>query len=334
MLDVLVVGAGQAGLAVGRALADRGADLLLVDAAGAVGDSWRARWDSLRLFTSAEHDALPGRAFPAPRGSYPGKDAVAGYLAAYAQGLPVRTGTPVHRLAPAPGGFAAETPTGTVRARQVVVATGPFQVPRVPALAAGLDVPHLHTGAYRRPSDVPGRRVLVVGAANSGLQVALELARAGRVVTVAVGRRLRRVPQRPLGRDLYWWLTRTGLVTRPSDAPGPRIPDVVVGPSWRALGRELALRGRAVAARGRVVELADGPVEADAVVWATGWRTEHGWFDVPGAVRGGRLVHERGAVPVPGLHVLGLPGMRMRGSALLGFVGHDAAWVARRVLAR
>jgi putative flavoprotein involved in K+ transport len=341
-LDVLVIGAGQAGLALGRELQRRQARFLLVDAGDRIGKVWRSRWDSLRLFTAGEHDGLPDLPFPAATGTYPGKDAVADYLEDYVRtfALPVRLGTRVTRLHRADGLFVAETTTGPLTARQVVVATGPFSAPRIPEPATGLspDVVQLHSSAYRRPEDLPRGRVLVVGAGNSGVQIADELAATGRTVSLAIGSRPRAVPQRPLGRDLFWWLTRTGLIRASVDSRlGRRFRDreLVIGTTWRRLAqRGVALLPRAVSATGSTVALADGTsTEVDAVVWATGFGADFGWLDVPGAVVDGAPVHVRGVSSVPGLSFLGLPWQHTRGSALLGFVGEDAGWLAERMTA-
>jgi putative flavoprotein involved in K+ transport len=342
-LDVLIIGAGQAGLALGWHLRRQDVDFALVDAAARIGDSWRARWDSLRLFTPAEYDSLPGMPFPAPGGTYPGKEQVAAYLEAYARAfdLPVQLGTRVTRLSLAEGMFTAETPTGDLQARKVVVATGPFQTPLIPRWSAGLgpQVAQRHSAAYRRPDDVPGGSVLVVGAGNSGFQIAEELARAGRRVTVAIGSRPIMVPQRALGRDLFWWFGLVHLFQRPADSRiGRRLrssPETVIGNSWRTV-RDLGitLRPRAVEGTAGTVTFDDGTeLDVDAVVWATGYRPDHAWLDVPGAVRDGQVVHERGISPVPGLHFLGLPWQYTRGSALLGFVKDDAAWLTERLAA-
>jgi putative flavoprotein involved in K+ transport len=341
-LDVLVVGAGQAGLALGYHLRGTGLRAELLEAAPRVGESWRARWDSLRLFTAAEYCSLPGLPFPAAPGSHPGRDDVADYLERYAAAfaLPVRTGVRVQRVSRDGGLFCAETSAGPVEARQVVLAPGPHTTPRVPAFAADLspDVVRLHTAAYRRPDDVPAGSVLVVGAGNSGLQIAAELAAAGREVAVAVGSRPRPVPQRPLGRELFWWLTRSGVLRLPTSgrlAHRLHGRELAVGTSWAEL-RGLGVRflPRAVGAVGGGVRFADGSsTQPDAVLWATGYRPDLSWVDVPGAVVDGRPVHRRGLSPVRGLAWLGLPWQRTRGSALLGFVGADAAWLARRLVA-
>src|SRR3954447_1776174 len=342
-LEVLIIGAGQAGLALGWHQRRQGVDFALVDAAARTGDSWRARWDSLRLFTPAEYDALPGMPFPAPAGTYPGKEQVAAYLEAYAGAfdLPVRLDTPVTRLFRDDAGFTAETPAGNIRARRVVVATGPFQAPLVPGWSAGLgpEVAQRHSAAYRRPDDVPGGSVLVVGAGNSGIQIAEELSRAGRRVAVAIGSRPIMVPQRLLGRDLFWWYGLAQLIQRPADSRiGRRMqhsPEAVIGTTWRALGAlGITVRARAQRADRNTVTFTDGStLQVDAVVWATGYRPDHAWLDVPGALADGQVRHERGVSPVPGLFFLGLPWQHTRGSALLGFVKDDAGWLAGRLAA-
>ncbi len=243
ILDVLVIGAGQAGLATGYHLARRTDRFLIMDAAPEIGHSWRTRWDSLRLFSPAEYDGLPGMPFPAPAGTHPGKDDVADYLRAYAARfeLPVRLSVSVTRLHREDGLFVASVPSGQLRARRIVVATGPFQKPSVPSIADAAQVPQLHSADYRRPSQIPlDARVLVVGAANSGLQIAAELAATHRV-TVAVGSRPPELPQRILGRDLFCWLDRIGFFTLPADGRiGRRLRtrgDLVIGTRSGALRR-------------------------------------------------------------------------------------------------
>ncbi|MGY1619857.1 flavin-containing monooxygenase [Geodermatophilus sp. SYSU D00691] len=342
--DVIGIGAGQAGLALGHSLAARGADFLLLDAGAEIGSSWRNRWDSLRLFSPARYDSLPGLPFPAPADTHPTKDDVADYLAAYARHfrLPVRLDSPVTRLHREDDGtFAVTTPTGTLHARQVVVATGPFQTPSVPAIAADLDplVPQLHSAGYRNPAQLPaGSRVLVVGAANSGLQIADELA-GSCAVTVAVGSTPKELPQRVLGRDLFFWLTRSGFLTVPTESRIARRlrarGDLVIGTrSSRLRRRGIGFRPRLTGVAGRTARFADGTsAEVDAVVWATGFRTDHSWLHVPGVVEDGAVRHQAGVTDVPGLYFLGLPWQTSRGSALLGFVGRDAEALDRRMAA-
>jgi putative flavoprotein involved in K+ transport len=342
-LDVIVIGGGQAGLALGHHLARRGVDFAVLDAGPEVGHAWRSRWDSLRLFSPAEYDGLPGMPFPAPAGSHPTKDDVADYLQSYAREfrLPVRLDSPVTRLHAEPGGFAVTTPSGVLHAAQVVVATGPFQRPFVPGLAAGLDpaAPQLHSADYRNPGQLPpGARVLVVGAANSGLQIAAELA-ASHEVTVAVGSRPLELPQRIAGRDLFFWLTKSGFFSVPAHTRLARRlrarGDIVIGTRSRELARRgIGFRPRLTGFTGRTATFADGTTaEVGAVVWATGFRPDYGWLHVPGVVVDGEVRHRAGVTDVPGLYFLGLPWQTCRGSALLGFVGRDAAALEERLAA-
>lgn len=344
-LDVVVIGAGQAGLAIGHHLARRGSRFVILEAGPEVGHSWRSRWDSLRLFSPAQYDSLPGLAFPAAKDTHPGKDDVADYLAAYANhfSLPVRLSSPVRRMhRDEDGCFVVTTPTQTLRAAQVVVATGPFQAPRVPELAAQLDpgVVQLHSAHYRNPGQLPdGANVLVVGAANSGLQIAAELASTC-TVTVAVGSRPTELPQRLAGRDLFFWLSKARFFTVPAHTRFARRlrsrGDIVIGTRSADLQRRgIAFRPRLTGLESRTARFADGStLDVDAVLWATGYRSDYAWLHVPGVVVDGEVRHQRGVTDVPGLYVIGLPWQTSRGSALLGFVGADAAELDQVMAAR
>jgi putative flavoprotein involved in K+ transport len=341
LLDVIVVGAGQAGLAIGHYLARRDLNFVLLEAGAEVGHSWRTRWDSLRLFSPAQYDSLPGMAFPAPADSHPSKDDVADYLAAYASyfNLPVRLSSPVLRMYRAQDGtFVVTTSTGVLSARQVVVATGPFQTPRVPAAASelGQHVQQLHSAEYRNPGQVRGTRVLVVGAANSGLQIADELART-HAVSVSVGSKPLALPQRVAGRDLFFWLTKVGFFSLPATSRLARRlqarGDLVIGTRSADLRRAgVGFRPRLTGFTGDVAHFADGTtMDVDAVVWATGFAYDYSWLDVPGVIVDGLVHHQAGVTQVPGLFFVGLPWQTSRGSALLGFVGADAAVLSARI---
>jgi putative flavoprotein involved in K+ transport len=344
-LDVLVIGGGQAGLAMGYHLAQRDLRFQVVDSGPELGSAWRSRWDSLRLFTSGRYDNLPGLPFPAAADDYPDKDAVADYLAAYAAefGLPVRLDTTVTSLARAgDGSYLVKAGADAVEAHQVVVATGAFQRPFTPRVAADLspDVHQLHSADYRRPEQLPPGRVLVVGAANSGCQIALELSTT-RTVDVAVGTRIPTVPQRPLGRDVWWWasglrLDRVTADSRLGRRLAGRDQNVGVGPRQLARRHRVTVRPRVDAAAGGRITFADGTdAEYDAVVWATGFTTDDSWVDVPDATdEHGRLRQVRGVTPSPGLYTLGRIWQHTRGSALLGWVGADAEFLAERIAAR
>jgi putative flavoprotein involved in K+ transport len=339
-----VIGGGQAGLAMGYHLEQSGRSFQIADAGAGIGQAWRSRWDSLQLFTSGRYDNLPGLPFPAAPDTYPGKDDVADYLQAYTArfDLPVRLNTKVTPLTRGDSGYVAKAGGEVMEARQVVVATGPFQVPFIPPIAEGLDpgVHQVHSADYRRPQNVPPGKVLVVGAANSGSQIARELS-ATRSVELSVCQRIPAIPQRPLGRDIWTWATALRLDKVTADSRlGKRLADrdQVIGPGPRRLARRhrIRIRPRATSAAGRTFTFADGTAaDFDAVVWATGFTADHSWIDIPGVTdKQGHILHTRGVTPSPGLYLLGLTWQHTRGSALLGWVAADAAFLAGQITRR
>jgi putative flavoprotein involved in K+ transport len=343
-LDVLVIGGGQAGLAMGYHLTQRGLSFQIADAGAQIGATWRSRWDSLQLFTSGQYNNLPGLPFPATPGTYPGKDDVASYLQAYAAQfkLPVRLSTNVTSLTASGGGYIAKAGGEALEARQVVVATGPFQIPFIPPIADALDpgVHQIHSAHYLRPDSLPAGKVLVVGAANSGCQIAQELS-ATHHVELAAGQRIPAIPQQPLGRDIWAWATALRLDKVTADSRlGKRLAgrDQVIGPGPRQLARRhgIRIRPRAASAAGRTMTFADGTsAKYDAVVWATGFTADHSWIDIPEAKDDqGHILHQRGVTPSPGLYMLGLTWQHTRGSALIGWVGDDAAFLAGQIARR
>jgi putative flavoprotein involved in K+ transport len=342
-LDVLVVGGSQAGLAIAWHLARQGLRYAVLEAGPEIGHAWRSRWDSLTLFTPAQYDALPGMPFPAPADTYPTKDPVAGYLQAYASALevPVRLNARVTSLSRTEEGFEARTADQVFRAGQVVVTTGPFQTPFVPPAAQGLDesVTQLHSVGYRNPQALPEGPVLVVGGGNSGFQIAEELAAAGRRVDLSIATKLPVLPQRLAGKDLFWWLTHLGLMRVTTESRlGRRMSsrEFVIGSSRRRLqAKGVRFQPRLTGTGARTAHFADGStLDTGVVIWATGYRPDHSWIQIPGVARDGQIAHQRGVTGVPGLYFLGLSWQHTRGSALLGFVGDDAAYLAGCVAAR
>lgn len=342
-IGVLVIGAGQAGLAAGYWLRTRGVDHLIVERAERIGDSWRNRWDSLTLFTPAAYSALPGLPLAGDPEAYPTKDAMADYLETYARhfDLPVRLATAVVRLDAHGGRFVATLSTGDkVIARSVIVAGGPFAVPAVPALAGGLaaDVVQLTPNSYRDPTSTPPGTVLIVGDGATGRQIALELAATHRVL-LATGRPRRAVPERILGRSIFWWLDRLGVMRVTRDSRLGRIlreRDPFPGRHLaldRLAARGVLVRPRVRAIDGRRVTFADGLSDAvTALVWATGYRDDTGWVAVPGALdERGRWLESGGLSPVSGLYFVGRSWQRTRGSALVLGVGEDARAIVDRL---
>jgi len=338
--DVVVVGGGQAGLAVGYFLAQQGTDFTILEAAGQPAAAWRERWDSLKLFTSARYDSLPGMEFPGDPDRYPTRDEVADYLADYARelNLPIELNSRVHAVRRQNHGYTVELGDRAYEARQVVIATGPFQLPFVPPIAENLgdDVVQMHSTGYRSPESVPEGSVLVVGGGNTGFQIAEELS-ASREVHLAIGSRQTPLPQRVLGRDLFWYLDATGLIRKTTASRIGKLmrkrEDTLIGSNPRRARRHgIELHGRAVAAAGSTVSFADGAdLDVRGVIWATGFRVDHSWIDVPVFDESGRAVHERGVTTSPGLYFLGQLWQHTRGSALLGWVKDDAAHIAEKV---
>jgi putative flavoprotein involved in K+ transport len=340
--DVAVVGAGQAGLAIGYFLAQHGRRFVILDRADSVGSAWRDRWDSLVLFTSRRYDSLPGLTFPGAPHGYPSRDEVIAYLDQYAASfdLPIEFNSPVRSLTKRNGTFVIESPDRLIEADQVVVATGPFHVPNMPPVSGELapEVFQTHSAGYRRPSDVPEGEVVVVGGGNTGFQIAKELSASHRV-HLAIGSRQTPLPQRVLGRDLFWWLTKLGVLEKTVDSRigrRARDRDTLIGSSSRELKRRygVVVKPRVVGASGRTLSFADSTeLEVDAVIWATGYRPDHSWIEAAVMDAEGNVRHRRGVTDVPGLYFLGLSWQYTRGSALLGWVKDDAEFIAAQISA-
>jgi putative flavoprotein involved in K+ transport len=341
--DVVVVGGSQAGLAIGYHLAELGVDFTIVDAASEPAAAWRERWDSLRLFTSARYDSLPGMPFPGDPERYPTKDEVADYLTDYARRfeLPLELVSRVQAVRAADGGYLVELADRSIEADQVVIATGAFQTPFVPPIAEGLgpEVTQLHSTAYRSPGDIGDGRVLVVGGGNTGYQIAEELS-GSHETHISIGTAQKPLPQRILGRDLFWYLDKTGLIRKRRDTRiGERLrktEDTLIGYRPRTLERlGVAFHPRTLDASGQAVTFSDDTkLEVETVIWATGFRLDHSWVELPVFDAAGNVIHGRGVTESPGLYFIGLPWQYTRGSALIGFVKEDAEYLAGQIAAR
>jgi putative flavoprotein involved in K+ transport len=340
--EVVVVGAGQAGLAIGHFLRRQGRRVVILERAGQIAPAWRERWDSLTLFTPRRYSGMPGAPFPGDPDGYPTRDEVIAYLERYAENfnLPFELNSEVKALDRGEDGrFHLEVDGQTITADQVVVATGPFQSPYVPKLAErlGEDVFQTHAVGYRRPDEVPPGTVLVVGGGNTGFQITKELS-ATRKVVLSVGSRQTPLPQRLLGRDLFWWLTKARIIDKTADSRlGRKLStrDTLIGSSPRELKKRhgVALKPRVLDADGRTVRFEDGSeLEVGAVIWATGYRPDYSWIKLPIFDAGGRLRHRRGVTDLPGLYFLGLTWQHTRGSALIGWVKDDAEFIAERIV--
>jgi putative flavoprotein involved in K+ transport len=338
--DVIVIGAGQAGLATGHYLAEHGLRFVLVDSAEEVGAAWAARWDSLRLFTRANWTRLPGLDFPAPGRHFPSKDEMAGYLRAYAEtfALPVLLGHRVGRLTRDDRGYRVGTSHGELHADAVVIATGPAMVPRVPEFATAIDprITSVHASDYRNPGQLPPGPALVVGAGNSGAEIGLELA-ASRPTFVA-GRDTGRIPI-AVGAIAFRLMSRfltvdTALGRKFAAGRGGGTPLV------RTQRADLVRAGVELVPRVTGVvngqpRLEDGrTLEVASVVWCTGYGQDYSWVELSGFPSDGPPPHHRGvAHDHRGLYFVGLPFQSSMASSLVGGVGRDARYVVEHLVA-
>ncbi|WP_017587146.1 flavin-containing monooxygenase [Nocardiopsis ganjiahuensis] len=341
-VPLAVIGAGQAGLATAWAANGRGVRPLVLEAADRPGGSWPHYYDSLTLFSPARFSALPGHAMPGDPERYPRRDEVVAYLRDYAPRLDadLRYGRAVESVEHDGGGFVLTTADGSrVRSPVVVAATGGFTRPHRPALPGleGFTGTVLHTADYRSPEPFAGQRVVVVGGGNSGVQIAAELAGAARV-SLATRSPVAWADQRPLGRDIHWWFTRTGLDTAPLRGVWAKGPTLVNDDGrYRAAFATGDPDRRDMFTRldGSEVTWADGTAEeVDTLLLATGYRPALDYLAPTGALDArGRPLHRGGvSTTAPGLGYVGLEFQRSFSSATLRGVGRDARHVLRRLL--
>jgi putative flavoprotein involved in K+ transport len=351
-IQTVVIGAGQAGLSTGYFLARHGLPHVILEANPRVGDSWRRRWDSLRLFTPARFDGIAGMPYPAPSHSFPTKNEMADYLEAYASRfeLPVRTGVRVDRVSRRGDRYAISAGDQAIEAEHVVIAMATFQRPKVPPFAAALDpaIVQLHSSEYRNLAQLAPGPVLIVGAGNSGSEIAMETARDGRETWLA-GRHVGHVPfriERPLGRLLVPFVFRVvfhRVLTVDTPLGRKARPGVVSrgGPLIRVKPKDLASAG--VRRVGRVTGVRDGRpvlegdrvVEPANVVWCTGYHPGLSWIDLPVFGPGGEPVQTRGvAAGEPGLYFVGLHFLYALSSTMIHGVERDARRVAETIAGR
>jgi putative flavoprotein involved in K+ transport len=347
IFDTVIIGGGQAGLSTGYFLMKAGRDFIILDQFPRIGDSWRNRWDSLHLFTPSQFNGLPGFPFPYQTNYLPSKNEVADYLEDYGNkfDLPVRHAARVNSLSRADSLYRISTKGEVFSARNVIIATGPFQLPKIPSIATILDpkITQIHSSQYANPSSVKGDSVLVVGAGNSGAEIALELNQSGKDVWLS-GRDVGRIPANsPAGKvfngRLIWWVMSRILNINTPIGRKVRKEEYSHGtPLGRATRSELAGAGihlvpRMIGVEAGQPQIEDGGViPVDAVVWATGFKPDYSWIDLPIFDQQGFPVHERGVVSqAPGLFFIGLIFQTALVSSLLGGVGMDAEYITKLI---
>jgi len=350
-VETVVIGGGQAGLSVGYHLKKRGLRFVILDASKRVGDAWRNRWDSLRLFTPARYAGLPGLTFPGRGDAFPTKEEMAAYLGAYAEwfGLPVRSGTRVQKLSHNGQRFKVQVGEQRYEADQVVVAMANYQRPKMPAFAGELDrgILQLHAHGYRNPSQLQAGGVLVVGAGNSGADIAIEVSRTHR--TWMSGKESGTIPFfidsafwrcfmsrvfKFIGHNVLTLSTPIGRKLRPKmmgAAPLIRVkPEDLIKAGIERVPKVAGVRnGLPVLKDGREMD------EVRNVIWCTGYRTGFSWIDLPIFGENGEPLHDRGVVSgLPGMYFVGLHYLYAMTSATVIGVGRDAERIAKAIDSR
>ena len=345
-VQTLVIGGGQAGLSVGYHLARRGRPFLILDANERIGDSWRHRWDSLRLFTPARWDSLDGMPFPAPPHSFPTKDAMADYLESYAAHfkLPVRSGVRVERLQREGKKYVATTRNQTFVADHVVVAMSSYQSPRVPAFAAQLkpDIVQIHSRDYKNPAQLREGDVLIVGAGNSGAEIAMDLVSRHRIWMS--GRDTGEIPFRVNSLAARLFLLRLVFrvvfhriltIKTPLGRKARKAEITKGGPLIRTRSTDLAAAGvqrvpKVAGVQNGLPILEDGrTMDVANIVWCSGFTPGFSWIDVPILDAHGVPTHDGGVVTSePGLYFVGLLFLYAFSSTMIHGIGRDADRIA------
>ncbi|WP_338653493.1 NAD(P)/FAD-dependent oxidoreductase [Sporosarcina psychrophila] len=340
--ETVVIGAGQAGLAMGYYLKNDKVSFLIIDKGKTVGEIWKNRYDSLKLFTPRMYSSLPGLSLEGKQHSFPTKDEVADYLKLYLEllELPVQMDTEVLSVIKTEGGFCVETTKGIFNATNVVVATGPFQKKRVPAFSNLLsgNIVQLHSSEYKNPSQLQKGNVLIVGGGNSGAQIAVEIAEE-KETYIAVSKKLSYFPLTIGGKSVFWWFDKLGIlkVTNTSF-----FGNIIRGKGDPVFGTELrnAIKKGGIILKGRVTSALDSSIifedsttlEVSNIIWATGFQQEYEWLRMEDVIGNKKeIIHNRGVSPIKGLYFLGLPWQSRRGSSLLQGVGYDAEYIVEHM---
>ncbi|MED4530603.1 NAD(P)/FAD-dependent oxidoreductase [Metabacillus fastidiosus] len=343
--DIIIVGAGQAGLTMGYYLKKTNLSFLIIDQCSEIGEVWRTRYDSLTLFTPRSYSSLPGSKLVGNKNNYPTKDEIADYLAYYVEehALPVQLNTIVQILSKEKDSFHITTNQGLFEAKQIVIATGPFQKPFIPDCSKLLskEIFQIHSAHYKNKDQLKEGSVLVVGGGNSGCQIAVELAEE-RDVHLSVSKKLKFLPQDIGGHSIFHWFDKLGILKATVHSSAGRFlkrqADPIFDKELKALlkKKQVTLKPRLTSVKDDKLIFQDvSELKANNIIWSTGFKYDYSWVHIPQAFHSdGSPVHERGVTPVNGLYFLGLPWQYRRGSALLQGVGYDASYLYEKIKER
>ncbi len=339
MLDFIIVGSAQAGLSMAYHLKQLGKSFLVVDKEDKIGESWLSRWDSLTLFTPTEFNHLEGMEFPAPKGHYPNKYEVAAYFESYVQKfeIPIQFNTLISSIEKKKGIFTLKHEHGEFKCQNVIIATGPFHTPYTPPFSIKINkkVTQIHSNYYKNLEQLQEGDALVVGGGDSGFQILDEVSKHGKKTYFAGPSDVKTLPQEILGKTLWWWFTISGFLSSSKHSwIGKMIenrPQPIIGLDIKEiLNRKNVIPvGRALSADGKDITFENDEVSTiKNIVWATGYRPNFNWIQGLELDKKGYPKNQRGVSAIKGLFFIGLPWLHTRGSATLGGVKKDAAYLA------
>jgi putative flavoprotein involved in K+ transport len=343
MREYIVIGAGQAGMAISYYLTQDQKDFLVVDANRDIGAPWLKRWDSLKLFTVAEYNHLPGLDFPHPKGYYADKYDVANYLKSYVEkfNIPIAFNQKIKRLKKVEDHFELESEDQSYKAKHVIVATGPFHTPFTPKFKSKIaeDVIQIHSENYKSPNQLQEGDTLVVGAGDSGVQILDEISETSRKVYFSGDTNVKSIPQEVLGKTLWWWFSKIGFLSlskytwigkiiSKAGQPiiGTNVKVLFKKPNVECVGRTLdADQDKIVFEKKEVKSIKN-------ILWATGFKPNFSWIENVKLDTNNYPKNYRGVSDIEGLYYLGLPWLYTRGSATLGGVKKDAKYLNDYIL--
>lgn len=343
--NTVIIGGGQAGLVMGYYLKKRKDMFLILDAHEEVGDAWKNRYDSLVLFTPRSHSALPGLKFKGKQSGYPTKDEMAEYLKKYQRKfeLPIALNSDVVDVRKENNLFKLTTMSNEEYiCKNLIIATGPFQDPFIPRISESLsnDVLQCHTSEYKNPFQLMDGHTLVVGGGNSGMQIACELVKAGKEVSLSIGKKQPMFPYTILNKSIFWWLSKLGVMNFSINSKiGQKIKEndpIIIGRESKSLIKnKIKVYPRTIKCKKNTVFFEDGKsIQPNNIIWATGFKHDYSWLNVNEKSlfdQNGYPIQKRGVTMVKGLYFIGLSWQHTRGSALLLGVGKDAKYLATKI---
>ncbi len=342
MYDSIIIGAGQAGLAIAYYLQQENQKFLLIDKAREIGESWKDRYDSLLLFTPRMYSSLPGLPIEGDGQGCPTKDEVVDYLKKYVETytFPIHLNEEVINVAKENDEFLIETNQREYKAKNVIVATGPFQTPKIPNFSKELstNVLQLHSSQYKNSNQLVEGNVLVVGGGNSGAQIAVELSKV-KETYLAVSKKPVYLPLEINHKSIFWWFDKLGVLKVNRHSLLGKIiqkkGDPIFGLELKQAikNKEIIMKQRVIGAKmSEIFFEADPSLKVRNIIWATGFKSTYPWLKIDGVIdKAGKVKHNRGETKIKGLYFIGLPWQYRRGSALLQGVGEDASYIVRKL---